>query len=210
MESADWEGFGVRLGRAIDRWTGGGQRAFVDALQDYADQHGVRIPTSYRTVVNYLNGTTRPSEAWVHAAADVLRWNPDNLLTGQGPEREAGKVGVLFERDRGVDRSRALQALIVGNDRLSDLPVAARMMMLYFISDYLADDLDGWRGDEAMERRADQVGGLVETFFGPLLDRPRMDADSVMAFTASLVAAAYVRAGSDPYQPTTDTEEEES
>lgn len=208
MESADWEGFGIRLGRAIDRWTGGGQRAFADALRDYAERHGVRIPTSYRTLVNYLNGTTRPSEAWVQAAADVLRWNPENLLTGQGPEREAGKVGVLFERDRGVDRSKALSELIVGSDQLSDLPVAARMMLLSFVSDYMGDDLDGWRGAENRQRREEQVWELLERFFGSLLTRPRMDSNAVMAFTASLVAAAYVRASAEPYQPSTADQEE--
>lgn len=188
----DWKGFGIRLGRAIDRWPGGGQRAFADALEQHAKRNGLRIPTSYRTLVNYLNGVTRPSEAWIEAAAAVLRWNAGNLLTGEGPEREGGEIAGLqmTVSGEGAERSSMLVQMIV--NRYGDLPMAARWMLFWFAFQYFEHDDAGWTAADR-RRRQGQVEAVMDHYFGPLLTRPSMRDLETMALAASLTAAAYLR-----------------
>lgn len=217
MSKPEWDGFGIRLGRAIDKWSGGGQRPFVRALKRYAKEQRLQIATSHRTLVNYLNGSTRPNEVWVRAAAAVLRWNPEHLLYGgDAPERvgerpatsESSGISLNVGGDA-TERTSLLVHYITHLEELIDLPMHARMMLFYFFADYFQDDLDGW-GSEHRARRQGQVRALLEEFFGPLLTRSSMDTYATMALTASLVSAAYVRAGVEPYEPTTSTEKGDS
>lgn len=185
-------GFGIRLGRAIDRWPGGGQRAFAKALEDYARQNDLRIPTSYRTLLNYLGGHTRPSTAWVEAAAAVLRWNPENLLTGKGPERPAGKEPGLRITIEGaaIARVDTLSDLIF--NRYVDLPLAVRWMMFNFVDELFENDDADW---EDYEARREDVERVLREYFRPLLTRHTMSDAATKALAASLTAAAYVRSG---------------
>jgi hypothetical protein len=192
MPQPEWHGFGIRLGRAIDRWPGGGQRAFATALAEYAERHGINIPTSYRTLVNYLGGTTHPSAAWVEAAANVLRWNAEYLSTGDGQERPAdeGSGLVLEVSGEGGQRTSALMQLFV--NRHGDLPMPARLMVYGFLDHYFAgSDLD-WT--DIPDRRTD-VHRVLDEYFGPLLAAPSTKHNTTMALTASLLAAAYIRLG---------------
>ncbi|MFC1791915.1 hypothetical protein ACFL0I_05600, partial [Gemmatimonadota bacterium] len=59
--------FPERLERAIAEWPGGGKRAFSRAMES----RGVR-GASYRTLVNYLGGTTEPALPWLKEASEVL------------------------------------------------------------------------------------------------------------------------------------------
>lgn len=187
----DWNGFGIRLGRAIDRWPGGGQRAFADALGKYADDNGIVIPTSYRTVVNYLNGSTHPRPAWVEAAAAVLRWNPENLLTGAGPERAEGSVGGRFDYlIEDEDRPEMISDVMLEYHR--DLPEPAFEMIWHFMELYFEGDDAGW-SEEDRPRRVKDVRRALDEFFGPLLARPATGYAATMALAASLTATAYMR-----------------
>jgi hypothetical protein len=192
----DWEGFGIRLGRALDRWPGGGQRKFADALAKYAKRQKITIPTSYRTLLNYLSGSTRPSTAWIEAAASVLgQPGPQWLMSGV--ESELGRaddwtgLGVqITHTPESTPRAVALAHLVL--DRHLSLPWAARWIMHGFTSFYFAHDTEGW--DDQRSRRAD-VDEVVQAYFGPLL-RPaasRMRDTEIMALTASLAASAYLQ-----------------
>jgi hypothetical protein len=198
-QAADWEGLPIRLGRAIDRWPGGGQRAFAKALKDHAKAHGIVIPTSYRTLVNYLNGSTRPRQAWVAAAADVLGSSPGELLTGisdPGGGRPDDWAGIALH---GPASPRALALLdLVMNDYL-DLPWEARLIMHGFAGFYFGHDTDGWEDRES--RRAD-VENVVRTYFGPLRQpsAAKMGEVTIMALTASLAASAYLQFDSSALQ----------
>jgi hypothetical protein len=195
VQTPDWKGFGIRLGRAIDRWPGGGQKAFTRELASHAERHGLRIPTSYRTLVNYLTRVTRPSVAWVEAAAAVLRWNSEYLLTGEGQEREGDTgegVQLSFKGGAGP-RASLLNRLIVRE--LADLPMTARLMIFRFVDDYFAEEADGWEVDD-LPRRAEDVERALREFFGPLLARPRMRDFEINALVAALTAAAYTRLAS--------------
>lgn len=189
----DWKGFRIRLGRAIDRWPGGGQRDFAEELKAHARKTGTKIPTSARTLINYLQGETRPSRAWVDAAAEVLRWNPDHLLAGVGPERPGG-VGVTelsFEsdfRDKGPEMGRMLLDLL---DDDTDRPWGADMMIFEVLLAHFEGDEDGWEPADR-PRRQEEVNAVLRAFYGPLLARPRMRYHETMALTATLTAAAYL------------------
>jgi hypothetical protein len=192
----DWNGFGVRLGRAISRWQGGSQRAFAEAMAKHKKRHRVVIPTSYRTLLNYLSGATHPSVAWVEAAAAVLRWNPENLLYGTDPERlgePAASSGIRFSvTGEAAHRTSALVHLIL--NEYFDLPMEARNMMFGFAGHYYADDLDGWEKWQFPENpRRKEVQALLREHFAPLLSAPRMGELELMALAASLTAAAYLR-----------------
>ena len=197
-----WDGFGVRLGRAIDRWPGGGQKKFATALKKYAEEHGLTLHTSYRTVLNYVSDKTRPSTAWVEAAAEVLRWRAENLLTGELPERDGAETRTSFQftADSTVaPRTSALMAAFV--NRYADLPMPARLMVFWFLDEYFEDveDVeDGWEFTAPTYRqRAARVHGVLEEFFGPLLSASKMPRSQVNALAASLVAAAYIRHSSE-------------
>lgn len=190
----NWEGFGVRLRRAIDRWPGGGQRAFMDELRSFAERNELRIPTSYRTLVNYLNKKTRPTEAWVDAAATVLRWRSENLLTGEGPERaddDHPRLKIRVSEDAGP-RTSTLTRLVL--NRYIDLPMSARLMMVNFLDDYFAGDFEGWTYEAPCTRDHD-VRRVLADYFAPLLAAPTMRHAEIMALASSLTAAAYVRLG---------------
>jgi hypothetical protein len=185
----EWKGFGIRLGRAIDRWPGGGQRAFVAALRDHATQEGINIPTSYRTLINYMSGRTTPPESWVRAAATVLRWRPEYLLTGEGPERE-GETDTGFTMSVSADagpRMSALNRLFV--NAYVDIPFSARLFVLRFLMDYFSND-DQW---DDLPQKSQAVNRVLREYFAPLLTRQTMSDPNMMALTASLTAAAYVR-----------------
>ncbi len=187
-------GFGTRLGRAIDRWPGGGKRAFVRALAEYAEQNRLYVPTSYRTLINYVTKEdARPSAAWIAAAAAVLRVSPDHLLTGERLNEEERGIVVQATRESGP-RFQALMHLVV--NRYGDLPMGARWMMLYFVDTYLERETKGWEAQNWTLRRP-QVERIVKEYFGPLLDVPTMRHEAVMALTASLAAAAYTRLGAE-------------
>lgn len=199
-QPADWDGFRIRLGRAIDRWTGGGQRAFVGALRKYADDNGLVIPTSYRTVVNYLNGSTHPRPAWVEAAAAVLRWNPDNLLTGVGPEREEGSVGGRLDYlTEDEDRPEMISDVMLEDHRA--LPEPAFEMIWHFMEMYFEGDDERW-GEEDRPRRQKEIRGVLDEFFGPLFSRPTTGYATTMALAASLTATAYMRLAAGTARPT--------
>ncbi len=189
-----WKGFGTRLGRAIDRWPGGGQKAFARALAAHAARHRLKLHASYRTVVNYLNGQTHPSEAWVEAAAAVLGWNAPNLLTGEGPERPGEEQPPTSAAPAGeaAARHRVLARSFI--DR-SDLPMPARWMIFYFLDDYFASRARDWTAAVEAEWAwyHAEVDAAVREHFGPLLARPAMPYAETMALAASLTAAAYVR-----------------
>lgn len=194
----DWDGFGIRLGRAIDRWPGGGQRAFADALGKYADKNGIVIPTSYRTLVNYLNGTTHPRPAWVDAAAAVLRWNPDKLLTGHGPEREE-TVGDRFDYlIEDADRPEMISDVMLEEHR--DLPEPAFEMIWHFMELYFEGDDERW-GEEDRPARKRQIRAVLDEFFGPLFSRPTTGYATTMALAASLTATAYMRLAAGTARP---------
>jgi hypothetical protein len=195
MEQADWQGFGIRLGRAIDRWPGGGQRAFVKELAAHATRSGIAIPKSYRTLVNYLNGTTRPSSAWVAAAADVLGQPAEWLLAGvesrtERPDDWAG-VGVqaVVTADS-APRAEALVHLIL--DGYLDLPWEARLIMHGAASFFFAHDTEGW---EDRQRRREDVAEFVQTYFGPLRQplAAKMGEVAIMSLASSLAASAYLQ-----------------
>lgn len=194
MVQPRWEGFGIRLGRAIDRWPGGGQRAFTAALEAYAAQNELGIPTSYRTLLNYLSEKTQPSTAWVDAAAAVLRWNPENLLTGKGEERpngyETGGTKMLATATA-APRMVALVELFV--NEYVDLPMPARQMIFNFLDDYFAGHDADWSDVSAREP---EVNRVLNEFFRPLLTRHTMNRADTMALASTLTAAAYVRFGS--------------
>jgi hypothetical protein len=193
MEQPDWKGFGIRLGRAIDRWPGGGQRAFVKALAAHAKRSGTAVPTSYRTLVNYLNGKTRPGRAWIDAAAVVLGASPAELLTGVSESRAAARpddwAGVALE---GPVTPRAVALMDLVMNAYLDLPWDARLIVHGFAGFYFGSDTEGW--DDRAARRAD-VDHMVRTYFGPLRSTAatKMDTASIMALTASLAAAAYLQ-----------------
>lgn len=182
------KGFGIRLGLAIDRWSGGGKRAFRDALKKYVDDNeDVDVPTSYRTLVNYLNERTQPSEAWVEAAAAVLRWKFHNLLTGEGPEREGSALtGLKFEPQRAGQEQVSAVVMYLNRKHL-DMPIAARWMLVHFIDRYFGDELEA--------SSAADWHDVLRSYFGPLFGRPKMPYNETMALAASLTAAAYLRLG---------------
>ena len=182
------KGLGLRLGHAIDRWSGGGQRAFVDALKKFVRANkDVDVPTSYRTLVNYLNERTQPSEAWVEAAAVVLRWNPLNLLTGEEPEREGSALdGLKFEPQRAGQEQVSALVMYLNRQHL-DMPISARWMLVHFIDDYFGDELEASSGDDRDD--------VLRSYFGPLFSRPKMPYNETIALAASLTAAAYLRLG---------------
>lgn len=203
MVHQEWKpGFGVRIGRAIDRWAGGGQRAFERALKEYAKENAPGVPTSYRTIVNYVNEATTPSEAWMDAAAAVLRWNPANLKYGEEPERlgedAVGRYALVPHPDtQGL--GSALVRLFV--NRYSDLPMPARLMIFGYLLDHFEGDdsvqlqwAEGMRTDHD-STRAEAVDGVLADRFGPLLSRPTITYTATMALAASLTAGAYVLLG---------------
>jgi hypothetical protein len=195
MTQPQWDTFGVRLGRAIDRWPGGGQRKFATALRQHAEQRGLSIPTSYRTLVNYLNGTTRPPVAWVDAAADVLRWRSTYLLTGEGEERQgaADSGFTMAVSGSGAPRMSVLMHLIA-NVYCGNLPMDARLMIVRFAEAYFSEDGGVWNANDMISRREDVLRMLKE-FYGPLLAGPSMREFETAALAASLTAAAYIRIG---------------
>jgi hypothetical protein len=192
----DWDGFPIRLGRAIDRWPGGGQRKFAEALKAHAERHGLTIPTSSRTVVNYLSADTRPSAAWIDAAATVLGQSSEWLLSGvtaSMAERPNDWAGITIEYSvtpEGLPRARSLVHLIVGG--YPDLPWEACMIMHGVASYFFGADTEGW--DDQERRRAD-VEEFVRRYFGPLRQpsTAKMGEAAVMALTASLAASAYLQ-----------------
>lgn len=190
-----WEGFGIRLGRAISRWHGGGQRAFAKALETYKKESGEQIPVSYRTLLNYLSETTHPSLAWVEAAAAILRWNPENLLTGEGPEREGGSLeGLVFQpQHAGQERAQAIVQYL--RREHADMAIGAQWMLLRFIDDYFGDRGEEWGQDDNGD--AARALEVLHSTFGPLLSRPKMDYYETMALAASLTSAAYLRLAAD-------------
>jgi hypothetical protein len=194
MVQPDWQGFGIRLGRAIDRWPGGGQRAFADALAAYAKRRGIAIPKSYRTLVNYLNGDTQPGEAWVDVAAAVLgNTTAEELITGLSHDGATGRpddwAGIALQ---GPATPRALALMDLVMNAYLDLPWEARLIVHGFAGFYFGNDTEGW--DDRAARRAD-VDDMVRTYFGPLRvpAAAKMDTASIMALTASLAAAAYLQ-----------------
>jgi hypothetical protein len=197
-QAADWKGFPIRLGRAIDRWPGGGQRAFAKALTRHADAHGIVIPTSYRTLVNYLNGRTRPRRAWLAAAADVLGQSPDWLLAGVAESRDgrpddwAGVQMQVTTAPESAPRALALASFILNG--YHDLPSEARLIMWGFAGFFFGHDTAGW--DDKESRRAD-VEDVVRTYFGPLRQpsAAKMGEVEIMALAASLAASAYLQLG---------------
>ena len=191
------EGLGLRLGRAIDRWSGGGQRAFVDALKKYVyDDPYTDVPTSYRTLLNYLNETTQPSEAWVEAAAVVLRWNPRNLLTGEEPEREGPVLEGLTYTPRAGFQERTGTLVHFLRHHHPDMPIGAQLMVMHFMDDYFGDDLEGWDPDDPKHKsQVERTADVLASNFQPLFSRPKMSHLETMALAASLTAAAYVRLG---------------
>jgi len=201
-QSVDWKGFRIRLSRAIDRWPGGGQRAFIKALKAYAARNGITIPKSYRTLVNYLNGETQPTLAWVEAAAAVLKQPPGFLLTGMtesGERRPDDWTGLQVQfavSPESAPRAEALAHFILGG--YLDLPWEARLIMHGFVGFFFGHDTDGW--DDRESRRSD-VADVVRTYFGPLCQpsAARMGEVAIMALAASLAASAYLQL--DPSLP---------
>lgn len=201
----DWKGFPIRLGMAIGRWPGGGQRKFAAALKEYADKAGINVPTSYRTLVNYLQGETRPSEAWVGVAADVLRTTPLQLLNGIQEDMRAGVQWTVDTAPETHPRTDALVHSILNH--YFELPFAARQTMYYVAEAHFANDFSGWLRDEPFEhpdgevqvfqvRNSDKVTEIREViadYFGPLLSHPKMGELAAMALASSLAAAAYLR-----------------
>jgi len=201
-QSVDWKGFRIRLRRAIDRWPHGGHRAFAKALKAYAARNRVKIPTSYRTLVNYLNGETRPSLAWVEAAAAVLKHPPGFLLSGMtesGEQRPDDWTGLQLQfavSPESAPRAEALAHFILGG--YLDLPWEARLIMHGFVGFFFGHDTDGW--DDREGRRSD-VEDVVQTYFAPLCQpsAARMGEVPIMALAASLAASAYLQL--DPSLP---------
>ncbi len=189
-----WSQFGVRLARAIDRWPGGGQKAFARALAAHAAGQRLKLHTSYRTLVNYLNGQTHPSVAWVEAAAAVLGWSAQNLLTGEGPERPGEEQPSMQPPPAGAAAARQ-RVLTRSFIERSDLPMPARWMIFHFLDDYFASRARDWTADVQTEWAwyHAEVDAAVREHFGPLLTRPAMPYAETMALAASLTAAAYVR-----------------
>jgi len=202
MVQPRWRGFGIRLGRAIDRWPGGGQRAFADALRAHATRTAARLPTSYRTLVNYLNEETTPSVAWVEAAATVLRVPTESLLTGEEakPAGDASSGFTISIGGSGAPRASMIMQLFV--NRHPDLPMPARLMLFHFLNDYFAGDDNGWSFGADKSRRSRDIRRVLDDFYGPLFSRPSMNNAATMALAASLTAAAYVRLGIDLANPT--------
>jgi hypothetical protein len=187
-QSTDWEGFPIRLRMAISRWPAGGQRAFAKALGRYAKKNGIVIPTSYRTLVNYLNGKTRPRHAWVEAAAAMLRTSPEALLTGVQVEDVVGaRFGYMIEDE---DRPEMISDVLLEDYR--DLPEPAFDMVWHFMAFYFEGDDDGW-GEEDRPRRTKEIRAALRYFFGPLLARPSTSYAATMALAASVTATAYMR-----------------
>lgn len=200
MVQPRWEGFGIRLGRAIDRWPGGGQRAFTAALKEHAAKSELNIPTSYRTLLNYLSEKTQPSTAWVEAAAAVLRWNPENLLTGEGDERPGGSdrtpSGLRHTITGPTPAVHRMEVLLMDvfmpRYPYVDLPMPARWMIAEFLDMYFEPLALDWEDLPARERDVDRV---MKDFFGPLIARHTMGHAATMALAAALTAAAYIRVG---------------
>ncbi|HUF68149.1 MAG TPA: hypothetical protein VMM79_05795, partial [Longimicrobiales bacterium] len=167
---------------------------FAKAMAQYARRHDVNIPTSYRTLANYLSERTRPSVAWVDAAAAVLRQSPQYLISGLESSRpsEQGTPGLKTTLE-GPEATRA-DALVhlVFNEYL-DLPPNARDMMWRFVNCYYGDDIDGWHDWSNNPRRPAEVAAVVRDHYGPLLAAPRMGELEATALAATLTAAAYLR-----------------
>ncbi len=185
MKEPDWGGFPARLSRSLDRWGGGGGRAFAWALRKYSVDTGTTIPTSYSTLLNYIAANTVPREAWVEAAAEVLRVPRDWLLYGLDEARGSDEA-TLTVHAPGPD-AKTNQAIKQFLDHHLDLPLFARLMVWSFLGDLfrLRDELGVGRGT---------VKAAAVDYLGPLFTNPGMAHADIMALAHSLSSAAYVRA----------------
>lgn len=199
----DPKAVGIRLGRAIDRWPGGGQMRFAAALAEHADRHGLTFPRSYRTLVNYLQGRAKkgPNRAWLDAAAELLGVTSEWLLTGaEDRHAEASREGAVQYTVNGSlkarERTSALIDLIL--NQYHDLPMEGRQIIFDFVEAYYEGDFDGW--DQVFHpgnERARQVDSAVREHFGAALGKPTADDLRLMSTVCALAAAAYSKLSLD-------------
>lgn len=180
-------------------------------------QHGDVRGASYGGVRQYHAGAIgTPRLELLQAIADVLGVRWEWLAYGEGEmteeeerrrkweerQREGGDGLTVEVSGRSAPRYSMLMHLTV--NRLVDLPLSARWLLFHFVNDWFRDEPEGWEPADR-SRRQSEVQGLLETYFHPLLARPRMPDHQITALAASLAAAAYLRLDSDQQ-----TQEEEN
>jgi transcriptional regulator with XRE-family HTH domain len=181
--------FAGRLSKELKR-AGVSQQIFVDVLRE---RHGIAM--SLRTLTNYLTGATRPTTAWIRAAARVLGVRPEWLLSGKEPRAKFRGGGISYHyvprqpevagewdaQDTRGDLIDAVENLFI------DLPIGARWAMSFFMIDYYGDRFEVER--EEAER-------VILRFFSQLRTvASELSYSEAIAAAHSLVAAAYLTTG---------------
>lgn len=193
VKEADWEGFPARLRRALDRWQGGNIRHFTEQLETFAAARSVAIPTSYRTVMSYLAGETRPTVAWLGAAAEVLFVSPDWLARGE-ESASPPPAGRAFSH---IGDAFFDMAIIAAVEELRHLPQDARNTILAFLRRHFAGKGRHLAGGHnfvqgAPEEVIEKVRPALREHFGPVAAPRGLVDDELMIITSALATSAYI------------------
>jgi hypothetical protein len=168
------------------------QQAFADLMRERAPG----LPgTSLRSVVNYLQGETRPTAEWLAVAAGILRVRPEWLASGEEPRESLpysqGGMSLRFTPktvladDGWVEvPDPCVNVTIEATEEWVDLPMAVRYVIQLFVWDY-CHHVGGVSNDEAAR--------LIQRHFQSLLTGgSRLPYAQAVALALSLAASAYI------------------
>jgi hypothetical protein len=170
------------------------QQAFADLMRERAP---VLSGTSLRSLVNYLQGETRPTSEWLTVAAGILRVRSEWLASGEEPRQNLpysrGGMGLRFDvspkqvktSDGWVEvRDPCINVIVHTTEEWVDLPMAARNVMRLFLWDYCR---------HVGEISNDEAARLIQRHFQSLLTGgSRLPYAQAVALALSLAASAYI------------------